>query len=570
MGYGKRLERQLTKFLSSTEAPTLLESLSNSEFIADATTKKLLKGFPKLAEDIDKTYGQLEEKLNMAVRNLEVSSAELSVANQSINSMLNSLGQGFLSFNQEGLCSATYSKASEVILGQIPAGKQVWDLLALSESQINEFKDWIQLAFEDRMDFADIENFAPLKSHMPDGKTVEFAYKLVRNCEEKIEHIVLIVTDRTSEEEAKSLAQERSRYADRVVKLLTNKRHFAKFIGYFRNFQSEFGQIQQLPQGESRESLMRQIHTLKGSAGAFMMDEFQQMIHDFEDKMLHPLPTLTSLTIREEIEKWGTHVDSFLKECETIFEEELELSANSKTLEKAKIQEFYLKLSTTENKALAETFFDNFMTEPVEDLVSYLDPVISDLARRMDKPMKPFEVSGGELEIDPRPFENVFANLIHVVRNAVDHGIETKDVRLVRKKDPEGHVRMKIELHDSQLTLTVEDDGGGIDGQAILKKCLKLGLDVTEQTPYSELIQNVFADGFSTAQKVTDISGRGVGMSSLLAEAKKLGGSAWVESEPGLYCRTIVRLPYVKEQGKEQAKEQAKNHAPHGALKRSG
>lgn len=551
MAMGKRLERQLKKFLGSTEAPDLFGKLSSSENIDCPQVKKALNGFSKLIVEVDKTYEQLEDKLNMAVRNLELSSGELSNANRNINSMLNSLGQGFLSFTEEGTCCPTYSRACEAMFGMIPAGKAVWDVLPLSDDDKQEFKNWIGLVYQDRLDFEEIETFAPKMCKTPGGQSLELGYKLIRHTDESLDRIVLIATDKTSEEEAKNLAHERSRYADRVVKLLTSKQHFSKFITYFREFVAEFQDVQELSMGGRREIFLRQVHTLKGSAGAFLMDEFQAMVHALEDRLLDSECDISAGEIRDETAAWEKHVDAFLVECEDIFEDGLEDSHNRKQVEKDELNTFFADLVSRGQTDLAVEFYNRFMTEPVGQFVSHLDSMVADLAKRLNKPMRPLVVVGGDLRIEPQPFERVFANLVHVVRNSIDHGIEEPDARLVRGKPVEGSLAISFSMKDDSFIIRIQDDGGGIDSSRIIAKYKKMGQEIDENAPYEEIIQKVFDDGFSTSEKATDISGRGVGMSSLLDEARQLGGDAWVESELGKYCRTTIRLPYLLKKSKK-------------------
>lgn len=545
MSFGKRVERQLLKFLGSAEGLALIEALSG-DMAAQPVLKKALKGLPRFVEDVDKTYSQLEDRLALAVRNLEVSSSELTSANQNINSMLDSLGQGFLTFDRNGICSSTYSKACETLLQTSPAGKNVFDILPLDADSKLLLRQWTQLAFEDRIDFSDLEPLAPDRAKTPCGAAIEFKYRLIRNIDEAVERIVLIVTDQTLVERATTLANAKSRFADRIVKLLTEKRYFAKFVKYFREVESEYRNLRPALNDQERLTFLRQIHTLKGTAGAFLMDELQNKLHDLESKM-QSQGALQPAQLVEEMHSLNSLFETFLNTCAAVADPEIEYADDQKSISRAAAKNFYQKL-VTEQSPYAEEFYNNFIAEDIATAVHYLQGQISELAIRLRKPMRPLVIEGPIVKLDLAVFENLFASFIHLIRNSMDHGIEPADLRVARRKKTEGQIRVRFEATLSEIQIFVEDDGGGLDPVALAARCKAMGI-APGQTP-QEIYQCVFNDGFSSAKEVSDLSGRGIGMSAVREEARKLGGEAWIESTPGQFCRTCIRIPWNREQRK--------------------
>src|SRR5262249_3550758 len=133
-----------------------------------------------------------------------------------------------------------------------------------------------------------------------------------------------------------------------------------------------------------------------------------------------------------------------------------------------------------------------------------------------------------------------WASLVHVVRNAVDHGIETKDERLGQGKSPEGHLVLRA-LHTSrELRVEIEDDGRGIDWVKVAELASRRGL--LHETR-ADLIGAILADGFSTKSEVTATSGRGVGMSAIHQQVMDLGGTLSVRSEPEHGTCWLFQLP---------------------------
>jgi chemosensory pili system protein ChpA (sensor histidine kinase/response regulator) len=155
-----------------------------------------------------------------------------------------------------------------------------------------------------------------------------------------------------------------------------------------------------------------------------------------------------------------------------------------------------------------------------------------------------FSALGEEGELDRTMMERMMPPLEHMLRNAIDHGIETPAQRKKAGKDETGKITLSLGRDGSEMVMQLTDDGGGINLEAIRKKATERGLikkdsDITDK----EVLQFILESGFSTAEKVTQLSGRGVGMDVVNSEIKQLGGTLSIDSEPGKGTRFIVRLP---------------------------
>ncbi|HEU4385037.1 MAG TPA: chemotaxis protein CheA [Anaeromyxobacteraceae bacterium] len=153
-------------------------------------------------------------------------------------------------------------------------------------------------------------------------------------------------------------------------------------------------------------------------------------------------------------------------------------------------------------------------------------------------------LEGEDVEVDTAVVEHIRDPLTHMVRNALDHGIERPEVRRERGKDPVGCVTLRAFHEGSSLVVEVEDDGAGFDGQRIAARAAALGLVAdAAQVGEEEVRRLVFAPGLSTSETVTEISGRGVGMDVVRRNVEALRGSVSVESHPGRGTRISIRLP---------------------------
>ncbi len=171
--------------------------------------------------------------------------------------------------------------------------------------------------------------------------------------------------------------------------------------------------------------------------------------------------------------------------------------------------------------------------------------LVRDISRDLDKRID-FEIEGDDVELDRTILTEMRDPLVHVLRNAVDHGIESPEEREAAGKDPTGHVRLTAERERDHVIIEVADDGGGLDPDQLREKAVDEGVksrEAVEAMEDDEAYDLVFHPGFSTAEEVTDVSGRGVGMDVVRTTARDLDGSVAVESEPGEGTTVRFRLP---------------------------
>jgi two-component system chemotaxis sensor kinase CheA len=183
--------------------------------------------------------------------------------------------------------------------------------------------------------------------------------------------------------------------------------------------------------------------------------------------------------------------------------------------------------------------------QPIGSVWSKFTRVVRDLAVQCDKQVR-IEMDGEETELDKTILEAIKDPLTHVVRNTVDHGIESPDVRLAALKPAEGVLRLKARHEGGQVVIEIIDDGAGIDPEKVKAKAVERGL-ITEAAAQlitdREAVALIFSPGFSTAEAVTNVSGRGVGMDVVKTNIERIGGSVEVESDLGVGTTLRIRIP---------------------------
>lgn len=182
---------------------------------------------------------------------------------------------------------------------------------------------------------------------------------------------------------------------------------------------------------------------------------------------------------------------------------------------------------------------------PMDAIYSKFPKVVRDISKKLGKKVE-FKHYGDGVEIDKAMIEGLTDPLMHIIRNSLDHGLETPDVRVASGKEEVGTIAISAEQANGQMIITIDDDGKGIDGERVAQKALEQGQ--IDENQYNTMSDNekamlVFGAGVSTADEVTDISGRGVGMDVVKTNIQKLGGAIKLDTTPGAGTTITVMLP---------------------------
>lgn len=183
--------------------------------------------------------------------------------------------------------------------------------------------------------------------------------------------------------------------------------------------------------------------------------------------------------------------------------------------------------------------------QPVGKVFSRFPKVARDVARSLKKEVE-LELIGAETELDRNLVEALADPLVHLVRNAIDHGVEMPELREAQGKPRSGHVRLSAQQEGDYVSIEVQDDGAGIDPERLRQKAREKGLidpEAAARLSSEECLHLVFLPGFSTKQQVTDISGRGVGMDVVQSRIRELSGQIQIQSELGRGSRFMIRVP---------------------------
>ena len=182
---------------------------------------------------------------------------------------------------------------------------------------------------------------------------------------------------------------------------------------------------------------------------------------------------------------------------------------------------------------------------PFERMVPRLKRIVRQVAEELGKDVA-FVVGNADGEMDRNVLERMAAPLEHMLRNAVDHGLESAEVRLAAGKPVQGQITLDLSREGGDMVFDIRDDGAGVPLEAVRRKAIKRGLLAPDaEISDRDVLQFILQPGFSTAEKITQISGRGVGMDVVHEEVRQLGGSMSIDSVPGQGVHFRIRLPFT-------------------------
>ena len=225
---------------------------------------------------------------------------------------------------------------------------------------------------------------------------------------------------------------------------------------------------------------------------------------------------------------------------------ELVISGAGVNLQSLHFGDETLKESTSEFMRLIEEVRDSALQlrmVPIGTAFSRFQRVVRDVSKELGKDIE-LIISGGDTEVDKSVIEKIGDPLMHLVRNSMDHGIETAELRQERGKPARGVLRLNAYHTSGCIVIEVSDDGGGLNRQRILEKAIERGLiDSSAVLSDQEIHALIFEPGFSTARQVSNLSGRGVGMDVVKSNVAALRGSIEIDSQPGIGATIRIHLP---------------------------
>ncbi|MBF0314769.1 MAG: HAMP domain-containing protein [Oligoflexia bacterium] len=432
----------------------------------------------------------------------------------SMKRLLDNTLQGFMAFDNKGVISAEFSKSVLTIFEQNPAGKHIANIFCQKESQWNDYVDAI---FAETLPFSDLIGLCPKELTVKE-KNIELLYKDIRNSDDKLTHVMVVATDVTELRKLQEQKEAESKLNNAIIKILQAKNDFAENVEMantldkYKNDLSEF---------------KRKLHTLKGSFGFLGCHDFAEVCHKFEDQLKddHSMEALDKacVDIKEVV---NTFVDKYQHVLNISKNSGRTIDVPSNTLHR--VLELAYQTNASEGVINELT---NILERPINESFGWIENVFKATAERFGKEVLPVVWDDSSVAFDPDNYRSLCKSLIHIPRNSADHGIESPCDRECLGKPREGKLTIQLKLDKGMYYLTIKDDGHGVDFGKVKKKAKTLSLK--EPQTMEETHELLFTDGFSIKEEITETSGRGVGLSAIREEARRLDGDAKIESVEG-------------------------------------
>ena len=527
-----------------------IEVKSNDEFGI------LAKSFNSMSSEIYQLISKLEDYNKNLELKVQERTAQLSEANDFIKAMVNSLDQGLLVFDENGNCNDIYTKACEKLFDKSPKDLSFDQVLDLNEKETKNFKSWTGVLFQELLPFDSSIGLGPSKYTLGESiddekfKQVNLNYYPIRDEAEKLTNVVSVATDVTREIKSQKAFEEKEAYVSMVLKVINNKVQFFSFI---KEVQSTLDNIKTEINSEkiNPEYILMNWHSLNGGMGIFKIYQLSALARKNETFLVSikdDIPKNLKEILIEQLAIFQVNLEKYLKSTSDIFGQDWQIEKEKVFLTRAQLENLEDLIKNNQIEQLQEFYTEQFNKTPIEEFFNGYIELVQTSANNVGKKISPLLIEGGKLRINPAQHEELFSVMVHLFRNCVDHGIEAPDKRADLKKSENGNIKIefqKIQAKDrSWLNIKVTDDGVGIDPNRIREKLAQLHPSENfDNISDEEIIYKIFDPSFTTTETVTDLSGRGVGMSAIKDVIDKRKGSLKIISKVGVGSEFNFSVP---------------------------
>ena len=567
---GSLLYRQITRPL--TRMQEMMSEIASSQ---DFTRRVPVGRMDEIGHSIMAFNGMIEK--------IQESSLQLKQKTADIQAMLQNMQQGILTVVEGAVVHSEYSAYLEAIFETNDiAGRSLMDLVFADTDLGADVLSQVDAASfaclgEDAINFAFNEHLlvTEISKRMPDGrvKILDLNWSAITDDSDMIVRLMLCIRDVTELRKLAAEAGEQRRQLEMIGEILAvSEEKFHHFIESSAGFINENERIIRQHSQADRAAiseLFRNMHTIKGNARTYNLQHLTNIVHETEQRYheLHHSEEVHAAWDQESLMQELARVRAAVESYAMINEVSLgrkgasrgesaerflmvdiaHIQESLRLLEAAKADDLHALQSMRQNVRQALRVLG---TESVGEALSGVLESLPSLAQELGKstPQVQIDDNGYRLRREAGgALKNVF---MHLLRNSVDHGLEAADVRTAQGKPAAGAINIEVGMHETTVQITLSDDGRGLALQRIRGMALEKGwIAADQELSDEEIAEMIFRPGFSTADKVTEVSGRGVGMDAVRDFLKREHGSIalrFTDDHKGAGFRqfqTIVSLP---------------------------
>jgi two-component system, chemotaxis family, sensor kinase CheA len=496
---------------------------------SDDELGRLTDAFNEMLAGIQGRDDELSQHRGNLERLVAERTAELSQRNEAMRLVLDNVDQGLATVQPSGKLSGERSRAFDEWFGRGGADDTMAARLAQGDAEAEAWlaRGWEQVAdgfFPTEVALDQLPRRIYVKS-----RHYQLGYKAMLDGD-RLEAVLLVVSDVTAEmERMQSDAEQRE--------LISTFEHLMRDRGGTLEFFQECeGLVRHTLTGEGRDrqSVLRALHTLKGNAGTFGVTSVAEAAHRLETDVISGADLPDERQLAELSQAWQAFAERMGRLLGTDAEPVIEVAVSE-------LEALMTAARTGAPGAQLASMLAKLKLERAGVRLRRIGEQARSLAERLGKAALTVDiVAQGDVRFERQRWASFWAAFVHPIRNALDHGIESPEERRALGKPESGRLTIAVRGDASSITVELTDDGRGIDFDRVRSKAKALGLPCATEAQLSEAL---FSDGLSTTDQVTELSGRGVGMSALREAARALSGVVSVHSKRGQGTTLRVRFP---------------------------
>lgn len=479
-----------------------------------AAFNTMLDQIRALVSQIRKSAQEEQDRLEGLVRER---TRELDSRNGDMRRVLDNVGQGFFTLDAQAKMSRERSAVLGEWFGKMSDNESFVDVLSRTAPASSA---WFGLAIESLY-----EGLMPLEVSLDQlprrlsvtGRELALSYKPILADNGDLDRVLVVISDITAEL-LRARAESDEREVTRLFARVFSDR--SGFLEFFAEAQSLVESIVGDTLGSDVDALKRALHTLKGNVSLHGLDSVAKICHELEDEFKEA-GVLSQARLNELQQRWSelaSKVRALIGDSDVKIE-----------IDDDEYRQILDAIQSGRSRRDIAEMIEAWRLEPAEARLGRIAEQATALAKRLGKDPIDVRVEGNKVRLKPEQWADFWSASVHLVRNAIDHGLESVEERGVAGK-PEGVVTLRTAVDDANFYIEFSDNGRGIDWDAVATKAKTLSLP---SKTHADLVSALFTNGFSTRSETTELSGRGIGLAAVDEACKKLGGRVDVTSERG-------------------------------------
>lgn len=498
-------------------------NITSDDEIAD-----LGDAFNSMSTALATSHASLQDMNRSLEQRVHDRTSALRVRNEDMRLVLANVRQGLVTVCRAGIVATERSAILETWFGTPPAGATFPEYISPHDK---DFGKWFALGLE-QLD----EDWMPVElilEQMPKriyakGSTFDTRYIPLLNESNTLLGLLLVIEDITASE---ALARKDAEQRELMRLFEGANADRSGFIAAFSEVDKLVAQLETLSESSDRQEALRWIHTLKGNSGFMGFEVVSSLCHNIEGGVAASDELPTQEQLAPLLERW--------RRLREKAHELLGESATGIEVSQAELQALKDSLTRLGQPELVAAI-DSWTYEPIGKVFRRFATQAQQLSTKLGKGCLDIEIDDGGIRLDPRVWSELWSQYVHLVRNAVDHGLQTPEARAAADKQQPPKLTFRAFVDAHRLVIECSDNGAGVDWDTVRAKASYSDLPAVT---YQDLLNALTAPGFSTKGTVTDVSGRGVGMSAVLNVVRTMGGEIDVKSVRGQGCTWIISLP---------------------------